>query len=278
MIGTPRTRSATATLAVPRIDSTARVYPTNITPLVPTKIDAGWKFQRRNPSRAPARTKQSTAMNGWPTGPTAVVRLISPRVNAAISEMPVDSPSSPSMKLMLLIIPTIQTTLKATPNALPSGIWPGPNGFAIVSIVTPSATAPSATTSWPASCQRARIWRTSSRKPIAAAARPPMSRAPSSCGPTDTGMNSAGIARRSTRMTATIATVRKAAATAIPPPRGIGRRLTRLGSGRSTSPNAFENRRTPGVRTSARSAADTNATRSAGAIAPTSGMKLIRPR
>ena len=73
------------------------------------KIVAGWKFQRRNPSRAPASAKHSTAMNGWPTW---VVRQISPRVSAAIRAIPVDRPSSPSMKLMLLIIPTIQSTVK----------------------------------------------------------------------------------------------------------------------------------------------------------------------
>src|SRR5258706_374079 len=53
-IGTPSTSSATITLAVPRIDRTPSVYPRNITPELPWKITAGWKFQRRNPSRAPA--------------------------------------------------------------------------------------------------------------------------------------------------------------------------------------------------------------------------------
>ena len=42
-----------------------------------------------------------------------VVRLSTPSVTAAMSAIPVDSPSRPSMKLMLLIIPTIQTTVKA---------------------------------------------------------------------------------------------------------------------------------------------------------------------
>ena len=70
------------------------------------KIDAGWKFQRRNPSSDPARAKHRTPMNGWLV---AVVIEIRPRVTAAISAMPDDSPSRPSMKLMLLIIPMIQT-------------------------------------------------------------------------------------------------------------------------------------------------------------------------
>ena len=45
-------------------------------------------------------------MNGWLV---AVVSEIRPRVTAAISAIPDDRPSSPSMKLMLLIIPMIQT-------------------------------------------------------------------------------------------------------------------------------------------------------------------------
>ena len=64
MIGTPRTSSATATLAVPRIARIARVKPTNCTPLVPVKMVAGWKFQRRNPRSAPASAKHMTAISG----------------------------------------------------------------------------------------------------------------------------------------------------------------------------------------------------------------------
>ena len=47
----------------------------------------------------------ATATNGWLT---SWVRLITPSVIAAISPSPDDRPSSPSMKLMLLIIPAIQ--------------------------------------------------------------------------------------------------------------------------------------------------------------------------
>jgi UDP-GlcNAc:undecaprenyl-phosphate/decaprenyl-phosphate GlcNAc-1-phosphate transferase len=46
---------------------------------------AGWKFQRRKPSRAPARTKQSTPTVGCPAGPTAVVNEMIPRVAAAMT-------------------------------------------------------------------------------------------------------------------------------------------------------------------------------------------------
>ena len=75
------------------------------------KIDAGWKFQRRNPSSAPASAKHRTATNGWPT---ATVSEITPSVTAAISPTPDERPSRPSIQLMLLIMPRIQNTLKAT--------------------------------------------------------------------------------------------------------------------------------------------------------------------
>ena len=48
-------------------------------------------------------------MSGWPTW---VDRLISPRVTAAMSATPDDRPSSPSIQLMLLIMPTIQKIVK----------------------------------------------------------------------------------------------------------------------------------------------------------------------
>ena len=48
-------------------------------------------------------------------------RLITPRVTAAIRAMPVESPSRPSMKLMLLIMPTIQSSVATAATA--SEMW-----------------------------------------------------------------------------------------------------------------------------------------------------------
>ena len=59
------------------------------------------------------------------------------------------------MKLMLLIIPTIQTTVKATPKTPSRRMTPGPNGLAMATPI-PSATATTARTSCPPNCQRAR--------------------------------------------------------------------------------------------------------------------------
>src|SRR5690348_12555891 len=99
------------------------------------KIDAGWKFQRRNPTSAPASAKHSTATYGWPT---AVVSEMTPSVTAAISPTPDDRPSRPSIQLIELIIPRYQKTLNAPPRNQPNDTsekrsTPGPNGFAMKS-------------------------------------------------------------------------------------------------------------------------------------------------
>ena len=113
---------------------------------------AGWKFQRRNPSRAPARAKHRTAISGCPVV-TWVVRLMMPSVTAAMNATPDDRPSSPSIQLMLLIIPTIQKTVSpaATTPVPANEIGRPPNGLATKSIVMPSATAPQARRIWPRS-------------------------------------------------------------------------------------------------------------------------------
>ena len=98
---------------------------------MPTKIDAGWKFQRRKPRSAPASAKQRIATYG---APEATVRLTTPSVSAAMTPIPDDRPSRPSMKLMLLIIPVIQMIVNPaaiTPPKPSKRIRPGPNGLAM---------------------------------------------------------------------------------------------------------------------------------------------------
>ena len=52
-----------------------------------------------------------------------------PSVTAAIRAIPDDRPSSPSMKLMLLIMPTIQKIVNPAANGPPKKMMPGPNGL-----------------------------------------------------------------------------------------------------------------------------------------------------
>src|SRR5450759_1396967 len=244
-----------------------------ITPLVPTKIEAGWRFQRRKPRSAPAIAKQKSAIAGWSIG---LVRLIVPSVRAAIRATPDESPSSPSMKLMLLIIPRIQSTANAAPNTPPRWMDPGSNGLASRVTVIPSPTATPATTSCPASCQRARRSNQSSRLPIrAASAAPPTSATTSpAAGASEAGQipNSESAASRPSDV------ITNAAATAMPPPRGTGEVLTRRSSGRSRTSNRRAYRRTIGVRSKARIAAVANAARAGNAMPSLTGSRFGQPR
>ena len=58
--------------------------------------------------------------------------------------IPDERPSSPSMKLMLLIIPTIQKTVNATATAPSKTILLSPKGFAMNPMLIPRTTANSA--------------------------------------------------------------------------------------------------------------------------------------
>ena len=161
-------------------------------------------------------------MNGWSM---AVVSEIRPRVTAAISAMPDDRPSRPSMKLMLLIIPTIQTSVNPTAKGPTRMMLSEPNGLLMKVTVIPATTANAARATWPSSCQRARSWSVSSSTPMSVAMAPPSRRPTSSVGSIVRGMStmsSWSLAMRTAR-----ATTRNAMATPMPPPRGIGRLLTR---------------------------------------------------
>ena len=122
MIGTPRTSRATATLAVPRID--------RIGQRVADEHHPARAGEDRGRVEVPAQEAEQRAGQGEAqqgdvaagrTGRRSTVRLIRPRVNAAIRPIPLDRPSRPSIQLMLLIMPTIQKIVKATPHA-PSSV------------------------------------------------------------------------------------------------------------------------------------------------------------
>ena len=143
------------------------------------------------------------------------------------------------MKLMLLIIPTIQKIVNPAANAPLKVMTSPPNGLAMNVMLIPSATAKTPRPIWPASCQRARRSRKSSIAPSAAAAAPPTSSAVSwlvTVEPSGSSSRNGRSQPRSWVAMKASATAMKAVATAIPPPRGIGTVLTRRASGRSTIP------------------------------------------
>ena len=129
-------------------------------------------------------------MSGWLT---RVERLISPRVTAAMIATPVDSPSRPSIQLMLLIIPTIQKIVN--PMAIGGAKRDDPGPERVVDDVDLDAEGdrPAASAIWPRNCQRARRSNRSSSAPSAAATAPPSSSAatPSGCSDGGTAIRSA---------------------------------------------------------------------------------------
>ena len=80
-----------------------------------------------------------------------------PSVIAAITPIPDESPSSPSMKLMLLTTPMIQMTVKAADQTPSSGDLPRPERVVHRAHLDPGQhhdDRPRAI--WPRNCQRAR--------------------------------------------------------------------------------------------------------------------------
>ena len=78
-----------------------------------------------------------------------MVRLMIPSVTAAMNAIPDDSPSRPSIQLMLLIIPTIQKIVRPAATSPSKRMMSAPNGLATKVIVTPRKTARQATATWP---------------------------------------------------------------------------------------------------------------------------------
>src|SRR6266508_3721791 len=243
MIGTPRTSRAAATFAVPKIDSTASIVPTKVTPVVPRKSRAGWKLNRRKPPVAPASAKAIHATNGSLTcGSSASA----PSVSAAIAATPAASPSSPSMKLRATFIPTIQKTVKAIATTPAISMSPSPSGSFTKSMRRPAATMTAATTSRPRNCQRARSSKTSSIRPSVIPRSAANAVRVKRDERTSSGMRNGWPSTRSMIQNAKIVTP-NASAIARPPGRGIGRGWLRRPPGRSSRPNRSASRPTSGV-------------------------------
>ncbi len=140
-------------------------------------------------------------------------------------------------------------------------------------MVMPSATAPTASATWPSSCQRARRSNRSSIAPRIAATAPPRNSAATSGELRELGIGTHPASWL--RYMNAPAVSRNAAETASPPPRGTATTLTRRGLGRSTILYRSTTARTTGVSTRAISAAATNATRIGPTALPSPGMNVI---
>lgn len=95
-------------LLLRKIEIIAKLNPKKLDPTSPIKVLAGLKLKGKNPTMAPPNAVISKiAINGdW-----FKVKIINKEIQE-IRDIPEDSPSSPSIKLMALVIPIIQQTVR----------------------------------------------------------------------------------------------------------------------------------------------------------------------
>ncbi len=104
--------ATTATLfTIPETDVTASIYPSNKEPVSPMKIFAGLKLKGKNPSEAPAIIAHCITMKSCPN-----LAAVNKRVVAAMLATPEASPSSPSIKFIVFVIPTNQNNVITKDN------------------------------------------------------------------------------------------------------------------------------------------------------------------
>ena len=123
-------------LATPKIDITAKLNPRKFEPTSPTNVFAGLKLNGKKPTIPPANAVIKIIEN---IVEPFVANIINNDIQE-IREIPEDNPSRPSIKLIALVIPTIQPIVSIYENTLLSVIFFSKNGIAIISIFIPHIT------------------------------------------------------------------------------------------------------------------------------------------
>ena len=235
------------------------------------KIDAGWKFQRRNPSSAPARAKHRTATNGWlvavvseirPEGDRRDQRDARRQAVEPVDEVDaVDHPDDPDQREPDRVGPDEDDVVGAERVVDEGHGDPGHDGERGERDLAQQL---------PASAELERVVEHADQGGDGAA-----EEEADELGRVDRARDRArcraGRWRRGRRGRRRGTRWRRA----MPPPRGIGRLLTRRGSGRSTLSRRIARRRTSGVMSSAISAAATNATTRSGSTSPNVPIRRI---
>ena len=135
IIGTPSARIGTikaivaAHFTAPITEIPAKMKPRNMLPVSPMKILAGLKLYRKNPRAEPARAAVNRA-----TTMTSCCSATRKIVMEAITATPAARPSRPSMRLTVLVSPTIQNTVAGA--ARYSRYRKSPKGSVMKSILT----------------------------------------------------------------------------------------------------------------------------------------------
>ena len=117
------------------MDIMEREKPKKLEPVSPINVLAGAKLNGKNPTNAPAiAVINNIEISGDPFN-TNIIN----NDTADITEIPADSPSNPSIKLIALVTPTIQPIVNAIENASFSSLV-GKNSGVISSILMPKDT------------------------------------------------------------------------------------------------------------------------------------------
>ena len=118
------------------IDIIARENPIKFEPVSPINVFAGLKLNGKKPTIAPANAVIKTiAIKGEPLSAKTISND-----KHEIKVTPEDNPSSPSIKFIALVIPTIQHTVRIYEKISFTTIFPSVKGIDIFSICTPKAT------------------------------------------------------------------------------------------------------------------------------------------
>ena len=123
-------------LLLRKIEIIDKAKPRKLEPVSPINVFAGLKLKGKNPTIAPpSAVINKTAISGeWFS-----VNIIN-NDKQEIKVIPDDKPSSPSIKLIALVIPTIHPTVRIYENQSLSQILSSKNGKLTFSIRTPQAT------------------------------------------------------------------------------------------------------------------------------------------
>ena len=94
------------------MEITAKQYPKKLEPVSPINVFAGLKLNGKNPVKLPANAViKIIAINGESFKENIIIKE-----RHAIKVIPEDNPSSPSIRFIALVIPTIQPIVKIIEN------------------------------------------------------------------------------------------------------------------------------------------------------------------
>lgn len=128
--------NAVYVLATPNIEIIAKENPIKFEPVSPIKVFAGLKLNGKNPTIAPAKAVIKIIAISGDIFNANTIRSDKQEIKVT----PDDKPSNPSIKLIALVIPIIQHTVRIYDKISFITIFPSEKGIDISSILIPQIT------------------------------------------------------------------------------------------------------------------------------------------